>query len=246
MICIICIDIHSFTKGEAMKVLKVCACVLIVMIFSVVIPCEAGKRHKERGHDGGGHEHHHHHQYRWFGVIPRPYWAPDSGYYVVPQYNYPIPPPYPVPPPPNFSIGAPMATEMPPFPERHEVILVPQERQSFEDYQKPIQIPIPETSAYERQTSVAEANVPQPIVPRPVAPRRIDPSKAATVEKYVIGEVSCPLDLPKGGIVKVCNAKSGKYKLSGQGDGKYFHQQECWFCENVLGGDYVRWHDRTQ
>lgn len=232
-----------------MKASKILAYSLTVIVFVATIPCEAGGNRKNHRHNDGHHEHHHHHQYRWFGVIPRPSWA--APYYYMPQYTVPpqnyyvVPPSYPVPPS-DFLTGAPTVTEVPPLPDGNEIIIIPQEPQSFGDYQKPIHIAIPEISVQERQVSVTEPTIPQPTVPRPVAPRRIDSSKAATIEKHVVGEAACPLDLPKGGIVKVCNAKSGKYKLSQETKEKYFHQQECWFCENVLGGDYVRWQERTK
>ena len=129
------------------------------------------------------------------------------------------------PPAPNFQIDAPTVIEAP---RNETIIIVPKERRSFQDGQKPIHIPIP-------QDSVPGLIVPQPQTARiPMAPRRIDPSRATTIEKYVIGEVACPLDLLQGSIVRMCNAHSGTYKLSQKGDGKYFHQQQCWFCENIL------------
>jgi len=222
-------------------------CSLVAIIFLAATPCKAGgNRQHGNHHDGRNHNgyvhHHHDHSYRWFGVIPRPNWA--APYYYVPQYDYVVPAPYPVPPPPHFSIDAPAVKGVPREPET--IIIVPQERQSFEDYQKPINIPIPEISVSELQASVPKQVVPQPPTPRSVTPKRIDPSKAVTVEKHVTGEASCPLDLPKGGIVRVCNAHSGKYKISQEGNEKYFHQQQCWLCENILGGDYVRWQEQKK
>ena len=124
------------------------------------------------------------------------------------------------------------------IPQQHLRVIVTPEHPRYEeppDESVP-RIPVPEWS------------IPQVSIGRVVKPRlrRIDPSKAPTIEKYVIGEVACPLDLPKGGIVRVCNAHSGKYKLPEQGNTKYFHQQQCWFCENILGGEYVRWQDHMQ
>lgn len=230
-----------------MKTLAKFVCSLITIVFlATTIPCEAGGDRQRGGHHGGkhrgGHGHHHRdHSYRWFGVISRPQWAPYSGYYMVPEYTVPqyTVPPYYRTPSPNEVIGAPRIIGVP-EPVESEIILVPQERQSFEDYRKPIHIPVPRESVTE-----TESLLPQPSTPRITAPR-IDPSKAATVEKHVTGEASCPIDLPKGGIVRVCNARSGKYKISQEGNEKYFHQQQCWFCENILGGDYVRWQDRTK
>jgi len=227
------------------KTLAKFVCSLITIVFlATIIPCEAGGNRQRGGHNDGrnreGHEHHHHHRdhsYRWFGVIPRPQWAPYSGYYAVPQYAVPQQYYY-VPPPPHAMIGAPTVEISEP---RHEVILVPQERQSFEDYQKPIHIPVPPESVAETEPLSS-----QPSAPQTPTPRRTNPSKATTIEKYVTGEASCPIDLPRGGIVRVCNAKSGKYKISQERNEKYFHQQQCWFCENILGGDYVRWQDGTK
>lgn len=135
---------------------------------------------------------------------------------------------------------------------RHE-IRIPQ--QELETVVIPQQTEIPNV----RDESIPRIPVPEPptprvailnaaVMPRMIKPglRRIDPSKATLIEKHVAGEVACPLNLPKGGIVRVCNARSGRYKFDGDGDTKYFHQQQCWFCENILGGDYIRWQDRMQ
>ncbi|MEK7082821.1 MAG: hypothetical protein AAB972_01505 [Patescibacteria group bacterium] len=128
-----------------------------------------------------------------------------------------------------------------------ETIIIPQQElrvivtPEHPRYEEPLDESVP-------RIPVPEWSVPQVSIGRVVKPRlrRIDPSRAPTIEKYVIGEVACPLDLPKGGIVRVCNAHSGKYKLPEQGGAKYFHQQQCWFCENILGGEYVRWQDHIQ
>ena len=151
---------------------------------------------------------------------------------------------------------------------RHERVIVPHfvtpccEASSIRpiDVRKEIVIPQQEVMVIPEQ-SIPESThypvhgilIPGPPVPHVTIPhitkprlKRINPSKAPTIEKYVIGEVACPLDLPKGGIVRVCNARSAKYKLIEGDETRYFHQQQCWFCENILGGRYVRWQDYMQ
>ena len=124
------------------------------------------------------------------------------------------------------------------IPQQELEIVVPRQTQPLEFQDESIlRIPIPEPP-------IPHVSIPRIVRPKPRL-RRIDPSKAPTLEKHVIGSVACPLDLPKGGIVRVCNARSHEYRLS-ESNAKYFHQQQCWFCENILGGEYVRWEDRIR
>lgn len=123
----------SFTKEVSVKTFM---CSLVAIVFLVVtIPCEAGGNRRRSGHHHGKH---HNHQYRWFGVIPRPQWAPHDGYSVTPQYNYDY-----MPPPPHAMIGTPMVMEVPqPEPE---IILVPKQIEVLDTQYEPTQrILIPE------------------------------------------------------------------------------------------------------
>lgn len=172
-------------------------------------------------HAGGWHRHHHHHGFRFF-VYP----SCCASYY----YNAPliIQPPIIVQPP--LIISPPQVV----LPQQ----VLPQPSYVPGYMGDPRYAPAapqvqPQVIPQQSQTQILPPSPPLTRVPIR------DRSKISVIEKFITGEAACPDDLPQGGIVKMCNAHSGEYSLE-SGHGKYYHQQQCWICENPVGGNYLR------